>query len=142
MGEHCEESESLTFPYSVISAIGMFFYYLLLIDLAVLSTRVSAFVLVCTRLLSEVALFLLGLVFFAFAFAAAVSALLQDDSNFAGIPVSFLSLVKVSFGMFNGTAYDKLHDNPALMVTAFLYVIATVVFLLNLLIAQLNCAYQ
>merc|ERR1719373_385312 len=35
-----------------------------------------------------------------------------------------------------------LHDYPALMFAVILYIVATVVFLLNLLIAQLNCAYQ
>jgi len=94
------------FSYSVLSAMAMFSYYLLLIDLAVFSTRVSAFVLVCGRLLSEVALFLFGLGFFVLAFASAVSALEQDDPDFAGIPLSCLVLLKISFGMLGGAHYD------------------------------------
>merc|ERR1719210_2120031 len=125
----------MLFPYSVFCATALFCYYLLLIDLAVFSTRVSAFVLVCSRLLSEVALFLFGLFFFVVAFASAVSSLQQDDPNFAGIPVSGLVLTKISFGMLGGNHYDVLHDHPALLVAVVVYIIATVVFLLNLLIA-------
>merc|ERR1719384_1572457 len=44
--------------------------------------------------------------------------------------------------MLPGIAYDDMHNNPALMTTVVFYIIITVVFLFNLLIAQLNCAYQ
>merc|ERR1719491_987852 len=97
--QRCEAGASILDAYSVVSALAMLCYYLLLIDLAVFSTRVSAFVLVCGRLLSEVALFLCGLLFFALTFASAVSTLEQDDPDFAGIPLSGLVLIKISFGM-------------------------------------------
>merc|ERR1719356_962101 len=41
-----------------------------------------------------------------------------------------------------GSHYDALNDDPALAVVVIIYIIATVIFLPNLLIAQLNCAYQ
>merc|ERR1712100_963079 len=59
--ETCQEYEHLRFPYTVFSMGAMFLYYLLLLDLAVFSSRVSAYVLVCMRMLGEVGLFLLGL---------------------------------------------------------------------------------
>jgi len=132
----------MLFPYSVMSTMGMLLYFLLLSDLSVFSTRVSAFALICTRVVSEVALFLFGLSFFVCAFACAVSALEQDDPDFAGIPKSALQLYKITLGMFSGAHYDMLIDYPALMVAIFGYVVTTVIFMLNLLIAQLNCAYQ
>jgi len=140
--EHCEEGERLLFAYSIMSTLAMLLYFLLLSDLSVFSTRVSAFVLVCTRVLSEVLLFLFALVFIVLAFACAVSALEQDDPDFAGIPTSALQLFKITFGMFSGAHYDMLMDYPALMFTVVIYVITTIIFMLNLLIAQLNCAYQ
>jgi len=76
------------------------------------------------------------------AFACAVSALEHEDPDFAGIEKSALQLVKITFGMFSATHYDTLTAYPALMVALFLYVVTTVIFLLNLLIAQLTCAYQ
>merc|ERR1719277_389021 len=140
--EHCQRGEEMLFPYSVMSTAAMLLYFLLLSDLSVFSTRVSSFALICTRGVSEVCLFLFGLTFFVVAFACAVSALEQDDPDFAGIPTSALQLYKITLGMFSGAHYDMLMDYPALMVAIFIYVVTTVIFMLNLLIAQLNCAYQ
>merc|ERR1719188_2963041 len=44
--------------------------------------------------------------------------------------------------MFEAGDYKAMHDQPALMCAIIGYVIVTVVFLANLLIAQLNCSYQ
>merc|ERR1719491_120718 len=140
--QRCEAGASILDAYSIVSALAMLCYFMLLIDLAVFSTRVSAFVLVCGRVLSEVALFIFGLSFFAFGFASAVSSLAQEDKNFSGIPASGLALFKITFGMFGGENFEGLTRNTALFATVVVYVITTIVFLLNLLIAQLNCAYQ
>jgi len=140
--EHCKAGEAVLFPYSMMSTCAMLLYFLLLSDMSVFSTRVSAFALICTRVVSEVALFLFGLTFFVVAFACAISALEQDDPDFAGIPKSALQLYKISLGMFSGDHYDMLMDYPALMFVVFIYVVTTVIFMLNLLIAQLNCSYQ
>jgi len=138
----CEGADGIRYAYSVASAAAMLMYFLLLSDLSVFSTRVSAFVLICTRVVSEVVLFLFGLTFFVLAFACAVSALEQDNPDFAGIPSSALQLYKITLGMFSGSNFDVLVEYPALMVAIFAYVVTTVIFMLNLLIAQLNCAYQ
>merc|ERR1719265_1961002 len=58
----CKASKDIKFfPYSFFTMIAMMLYYILLIDLAVFSNRVSAYVLVCGRMLVELALFLLAL---------------------------------------------------------------------------------
>merc|ERR1712190_620862 len=44
-------------------------------------------------------------------------------------------------GMFGGTHYDVLEHDPALLVAVVFYLVLANIFLLNLLIAQLNCAY-
>jgi hypothetical protein len=128
--------------YSICSVCAMLLYWFLLVDLTVFSTRVSAFVLVCGRVLSEVGLFLFGLAFVILAFSCAVSALKHDIPQFNGIQYAGLSFLKITFGMFETSDYTTLHDEPALLVPVFAYVIATAIFLLNLLIAQLNCSYQ
>jgi len=140
--EHCAGGENVLMEYSVMSTASMLLYFLLLSDLSVFPTRVSAFALMCTRVASEVALFLFGLTSFVVAFACAVSALEQDDPDFAGIPKSGLQLYKITLGMVSGGRYDILMDYPALMMAIFIYVVTTVIFMLNLLIAQLNCSYQ
>merc|ERR1712190_152794 len=138
----CQEADFARFTYSVFAMVATLLYFALTIDLSVFSTRVSAFVLVCFRVLSEVWLFLFALGFFIATFSAAVSALEQENEQFAGIPLAALALLKVSFAMFSGEHYDALHNDPALMTAVVCYIIVTVVFLSNLLIAQLNCSYQ
>merc|ERR1719382_946133 len=44
--------------------------------------------------------------------------------------------------MWSGEALDFLDQYPSLLYATMVYVVATVVFLMNLLIAQLSCAYQ
>merc|ERR1719446_1108036 len=91
----CSESEDKAFVYSIFSMISMFIYFALLIDLAVFSTRVSAYVLVCLRMFSEVGLFILALSLFVLMFAAAVSVVKHDTDDFAGIPPAALALFKM-----------------------------------------------
>merc|ERR1719497_16870 len=127
--EVCSAGLDLLTAYSYLSAAAMLAYFLLLSDLSVFSTRVSAFALICARVVSEVALFLFGLSFFVCAFACAVSALEQDDPDFAGIPKSALQLYKITLGMFSGEHYDMLMSFPALMAAIFIYVLTTVIFM-------------
>merc|ERR1719335_1714915 len=92
--EFCAAKKDMRFPYTVFSMFAMFLYYVLLIDLTVISTRISAFSLVCVRMLSEVALFLGALFVATLAFACAISVLKQDSSDFAGIPAASYSLLR------------------------------------------------
>merc|ERR1712061_156219 len=43
--------------------------------------------------------------------------------------------------MFGGTHYDILEEDPALLAAVVFYIVCANIFLFNLLIAQLNCAY-
>merc|ERR1719277_86065 len=140
--QQCPEGKAVSFLYSVVSAMALLLYFLLLADLAVFSVKISAFALICARVMSEVALFLFGLTFFVMAFACAISALEHDSPDFADIPSSALQLYKATLGMMSGDAFDRLMGYPALTAAIFLYIMATTIFLLNLLIAQLNSAYQ
>jgi len=138
----CPEGVQVVGAYSVMEALAMLMFYMQLIDISVFSTHVSAFILVCNRVLVEVMQFLFALVFFALAFAAAVSCLEQYDEDFSGIPLSFAQLIKITMGMFRGSHWEKLDKWPLLSLAVFMYVVTTIVFLLNVLIAQLSCAYQ
>jgi hypothetical protein len=139
--EDCKDADHIRFTYSLFSMTAMFWYYALILDLSVLSTWISAFVLVCIRLLSELGLFLIALAYFILAFSSAISALEQENLNFQGIHKSALSLLELTFAMYPGTAYSDLQEEPGLMCAIILYVIVTGIFLLNLLVAQLNCSY-
>jgi hypothetical protein len=139
--ELCPESADKRFPYSILSMIAMLLYFALVIDLSVFNTWISAFVLVCSRVLAEVGLFIVALGYFVLSFSSAISALEQNNPDFKGIPKGALSLLEVTMAMYSGEDFTALHEEPALMFGVILYLIITVVFLLNLLIAQLNCSY-
>jgi uncharacterized membrane protein YgcG len=140
--EKCPEMEDQRFPYTVFSMSAMFMYYVLLIDLSVISTRVSSFVLVCVRMLSEVMLFL-GAIFSAvLTFASALSVLDQESADFQGIHKGAYALFRMVLGAYATERYETFHSEPTLLVIVFVFGILTVFFLLNMLIAQLSCAYS
>jgi len=128
--------------YSAFTFLAMLMYYLLVLDMSVISTRVSAFVLVCARVVPEVLQFFSAVLFFSVTFAAGVSCLKQYNEDFAGLPMSFVQLIKITVGMFRGKHWDDLHEYPLLLFCIMCYVVVTLVFLTNVLIAQLNCLYQ
>merc|ERR1719326_2775406 len=139
---HCPEKKHLFFSYSVFSMFATFLYYLLLLDLSVISTRVSAYTLVCVRMLTEVALFIGAVFFVIVAFSCAASVLKQENPDFAGIHKSMYAFVRMVLRAFDAKRYEALHKDPLLEYLVFIYCIVSVIFFLNMLIAQLSCAYS
>jgi len=140
--EYCLEKEDLRFPYTVFAMIGMFLYYVLLIDLSVVSTRISAYSLVCVRMISEVALFLGALAITILTWSCAVSVVKHDNTDFAGIQKGAYALIRIFMGsMYDYKRYSVLDEDPIVLFMVFVFCIITVIFFLNMLIAQLSCAY-
>merc|ERR1719383_1344021 len=137
----CDAASDVEFTYSVFSMVAVFLYYALLIDLTVMSTKVSAYVLVGIRLISEVGLTLLALAAVVLTFSAGLSALdhNQDDSSTTAGLFSFFKLV---VGMLSGEDYDSYRDDPAVLTVVMAFALLVTVFLLSLLVAQLTCAYE
>ncbi|CAK0822872.1 unnamed protein product [Prorocentrum cordatum] len=140
--DKCPQVKHIHATYSQLSALATMMFFALIVDLSVFSTRVSAFVLVGHRVLSEVFLFIVGWAFVILMSSCAISALDHDNSNFDGIPSSAIALLKITLRMYDGGEYQELHQEPALVFAVVVYVIVSGVFLLNLLIAQLSCSYQ
>jgi len=145
--EECPEAKRLKFfPYSIFSMIAMFFYYILLMDLAVFSHRVSAYVLVCGRMIAELALFLWALAVVVVTFASAVSCLDQSNKHFAGILPSILSFLELFFQVMDPEVYRQMYDTngrvPIILIASFIFLVSAVLFLSSMLIAQLACAYD
>jgi len=123
--------------------LAMILYFLLLVDLAVMNNKVSAFVLVCGRMISEVGLFLLSLACILLTFSSAFSCLFNNVDHFKqGIHVGVFSLFKMVMNMYSAENYDKLDGEPVILLGTIVFLIISVVFLLNMLIAQLACAYN
>merc|ERR1719326_990428 len=122
--------------------LAMLLYFALLIDLAVLSTKVSAYVLVCIRMLSEVSLFLLALAAILLAFASGISVVKHNQDDFAGIHKGLLALLEMTMRMYDGAHFEYYESDPLVLVCVFVFKVAVIVFLLNMLVAQLTCAYE
>jgi len=140
--EKCDEQSSMRFSYTFFSMLAMFLYYTLLIDLTVVSTRISAFVLVCVRMLSEVMLFLGALAGVILCCSSAISVLKQDSQDFAGIHEGSFALFSQVIGTYSSKRYHDLEKEPTVLAVVFVFLIVTLILLLNLLIAQLSCAYS
>merc|ERR1719277_1148576 len=141
--QDCAATEDIKkFPYSVFSMVAMFLYFLLLIDLAVMNNKVSAFVLVCGRMISEVGLFLLALGATILTSSSALSCLFNEVPDFSqGLHVGSLKLLEMVLNMYPASKYAELDKNVVVLIGVCLYLVVAVIFLFNMLIAQLACAY-
>merc|ERR1719343_39337 len=139
---YCKEIKGISGVYYSLNMIGMILYYTLLLDLAVFNNRVSAYVLVCGRMLVEIALFLLAMFAVLLTLSSALSCLEQEDEAFQNIGNGMMSLWEMLLRMFSTDHYKSLHDIPVVLVGVYVYLVTTAVFLFNLLIAQLCCSYD
>jgi hypothetical protein len=139
----CPSSDDIkVFPYSVFTMFAMILYYVLLIDLAVFNNRISAYVLVCGRMLPELALFLIALSCVLLTLSSALSCLDHVQPEFENIATGIVALWEMLLAMFSQEDYIRMHDEPVVLCVVYLYLVVGVVFLLNLLVAQLTCAYD
>merc|ERR1719163_1373134 len=107
----CPEAEEYNYMYAVFSMVGMIMHWVLIVDMAVFSTKLSAFLLVCTTVLSEVSRFLIALGFLLMTFGSAVSCLRRDHPDFRDVPNSLLSLFAITF-MLMPRDYREFQYDP------------------------------
>jgi len=138
--ETCEEIGSIRFRYSVFCMAAMAIHWLMLIDLAVFSTGLSAFVLVIGQVLSEMTRFLAALIFLLMTFGCGISVLEHPYFEMRDIPNSAIALFSITVRLYEDD-YRNMLGEPALLTAVFIFVTASAVVLLNLLIAQINCSY-
>jgi uncharacterized membrane protein YgcG len=139
----CSASVSIRFfPYSTFSMVAMFLYYVLLIDLAVFSNRVSAYVLVCGRMLTEVKLCLLGLGGVILTFSSGMACLDQTIDDFHGVQKGGQALAEMILKIYSHKKYTTLREEPFVLAAVFIFLVIASLFLINLLIAQISCAYD
>jgi len=143
----CPEADRLRFfPYSVFSMCAMFLYFALLIDLSVFNNHVSAYILVCGRMVGEVALFLVSVAIVILAAACGFSCLHQPNAEFKGIPFAAFALWRIFLSVWGDDKFEELYDAdgnvPVILIGTYVFLLMTVIFFSNLLIAQLCCAYD
>merc|ERR1719238_1675995 len=98
---------------------AMILYFALLVDLAVLSTKVSAYVLVCIRMVSEVGLFVLALLAFLLAFSSGISVIKHELEDFGGIHKGLVTLLKMTMRMYDGLKFEEYESDPLVLAVVF-----------------------
>eukprot|EP00933_Yihiella_yeosuensis_P069725 TRINITY_DN7662_c0_g1_i1.p1 TRINITY_DN7662_c0_g1~~TRINITY_DN7662_c0_g1_i1.p1 ORF type:complete len:1229 (-),score=294.03 TRINITY_DN7662_c0_g1_i1:161-3820(-) len=140
--QECPDADSVKSSYSVLSGLAMLFYFTLLVDFSALSVRLSAFVLLITRVLPELGLFLLAFLYAVLAFGSSITANSESTKEFKGIPKATLSLFEIAINMFPGEAFDTLQEYGWTLSFCLTFSVVLTVLFMNLLAAQLNCAYM
>ncbi|CAE7205083.1 unnamed protein product [Symbiodinium sp. CCMP2456] len=133
--------EGVRFTYSALGMIAMAIHWFLMVDLAVFSTGLSAFVLVCAQVLSEIGRFLVALIFLLLTFGSAISVLDHTYFEMRDIPNTVLCLFSITVLLYEDDYRTLMEDEPALLTAVLLFVLASSILLMNLLIAQLNSSY-
>jgi len=139
--QHCPDGAVNLQVYEPVSMVAMLLYWTLILDLSVVSTRISAFVLVCGRTVSELGLTLLAMAYLIVAFASAISSLNHNNEAFKGIPNAMLTLTELSLSMYSTDNSEAMLETPIVLFVVACFLILGSIFLLNLLVAQLNAAY-
>eukprot|EP00930_Biecheleria_cincta_P020250 TRINITY_DN1526_c0_g1_i2.p1 TRINITY_DN1526_c0_g1~~TRINITY_DN1526_c0_g1_i2.p1 ORF type:complete len:274 (-),score=67.05 TRINITY_DN1526_c0_g1_i2:258-968(-) len=80
--------------------------------------------------------------FLVIAFSSSISALNHKSKDFAGIPKGALSLLEIALGMFPTEHFEEIQKEVPVLIGCSVFIIIVIVFLLNLLVAQLNGAYR
>jgi len=138
----CDEADDVRTSYAICSCLAMLMYWALLMDFTLLSMRISAFVLVCGNVLADVGLFSLALVFLILAFATSISSLNHTLVEFDGVGPWLTGLLQITLGMFPPSKYGDFRDEAAVLVAVSVFVAVISIFLVNLLVAQLNQSYR
>lgn len=138
----CPEAQGVMTAYTVFSCMAMLIYWALLMDFTLLSMRISAFVLVCGNVLADVGLFCLALVFLILMFATAISSLNHHVVGFDGVGPWLVGLLQITLGMFPPTKYEEFRSDTPVLIAVSVFVAVLSIFLVNLLVAQLNQSYR
>jgi len=126
----------------LLSSCSAVLFWLLLVNLAIFSTSLSAFMIVAVRMSTEIARFLAGLALLFLAFGCGACTLVHTNPNFKNITSSVVTLAAVTLGMYEPDYADLLFKAPSLLGLILFFMFLSMIFMLNLLIAQLNCSYE
>ncbi|CAE8689021.1 unnamed protein product [Polarella glacialis] len=81
------------------------------------------------------------MVYLIVAFSSAISSLNHHNEDFKGIPKGMMSLAELSLAMYPTDKFAAMLETPIVLFVVVCFLVVGRIFLLNLLIAQLNAAY-
>lgn len=134
-------AESIT-VYRWIAMFNMLMLFVLGIDFMVVSTAVSAYVLACGRVIFEVLLCVLGLVFNLVTFSCVICCMRQEMKDFQTVPSTMLALIRITLCLYSGARLDEATQYVDLFLFISIYTLISWMFLLNLLVGQMSTIYQ
>eukprot|EP00435_Cladocopium_sp_Y103_P064572 s631_g26.t1 len=138
----CPQADGVQDFYSILSMLGMFCYFALLVDFSALFVRLSAFVLMAGRVMPQLALSLLAAFFLVVVFGTAVTLSRETTPDFRMATTAMLTLFQISVGMYAQEKFIYLEQSRWLLAMCVGFIVLVVIFLFNLLIAQLITAYS
>jgi len=74
--------------------------------------------------------------------SSSFSCLEQKQPEFKSIGSGLMALWEMILAMYSQADFTRLHDEPVILAGVYGYLVLGMVFLLNLLVAQLTCAYN
>ncbi|CAE7221390.1 unnamed protein product [Symbiodinium pilosum] len=140
--QNCPAANDVRDVYAFLSMLAMFCYFTLLVDFSALFVRCSAFVMTSGQVLPELVLMLGAVFYLLLVFGCATSAASDRTADFENIPRSALSFFQISIGMYPAENFHSLKDSRWTMVMCVGFIVLVVIFLSNVLIAQLIGAYS
>jgi hypothetical protein len=138
----CADADGYDNAYFFLAMVSTFLYFSQLSDVLVTSTKVSAYYLVCTRMFVEMGLFLIAYGGILLMFSSALSCLEHKSEHFTNVPVGALILFQMTLAMFDLDEYMLLVEEGVVFAMICVFMFIAVIFLINALIAQFNCAYD
>ncbi|CAJ1415950.1 unnamed protein product [Effrenium voratum] len=139
---YCPEGREHEGLYSVLAALAMMLYCVLLTDFCIVNMRISAFFLSCRHVFAEFGLFLLATGFLVIAFGLSLTILTHQAETYVSLPEAISSLLSKSLGIYPSDELSKFDDNLPVMVLISLFMFMASIFLFNFLVAQLSQAYH
>lgn len=142
----CAAAQPYIYSYSVFAMLAMVVHYLFLLDLAVFSTDLSTFLLVCGQVGSEIKEFciVMGTLILMFASSTAIICdnCTPDGGIFSNVLDGAYSAMGITVSFYAGDFRDIEAEKDGLVDTfVVMFTSASQILLLNLLIAQINSAY-
>ncbi|CAE7808573.1 unnamed protein product [Symbiodinium sp. CCMP2456] len=138
----CPEGKGVREVYSILSLFIVALYMALLLDLAALSIKLNAYVLVAINVLPELFLMITAVAFLVIMFATCVAVSHTSVDAFKDMPTAGMRFFQIAAKMQDNRGMPEISTVPLLMVAIGLFVLAVVFGAFNIFVAQLTCAHQ
>ncbi|CAK8992914.1 NEDD8-like protein RUB1 [Durusdinium trenchii] len=139
----CQQGRQHQDLYSGCAFLAMIIFWIQLLDLAIFSEKIMAYVLVCSRLVADTALFLLALLTILLAFTAAIGTLHYHVPEHGGAGAWLRELTLMALRMYAPEHYLELKESSIIVSVALsIFVFLSAIFLANLLVVQFAHTYH